>query len=268
MFYREAGSFKTSYAADMAMLPDSGARWAAVAFAVLFVFVVPLVCGEYLMTIFNLILLAVVGAIGLNILVGYTDQVSIGQGAFMSVGAYTGGPPDHPTGCAVLDRCPGRRIDGGADRCAGGHPVAAHQGAVSRHRHARRAVDHPVDDQPRAVHFRRQRGNDPGAAAGAVRHEAAQPGADVSVPAVLRGVGYGGRAEPDPQPDRPRLHRDPRPGYRRRDHRHRHFPLQALGVRDFLVLRGRHWSAVHATISGLRTTSNSNSTYRSASWRW
>ena len=51
------------------------------AFAVLFVFVVPLVCGEYLMTIFNLILLAVVGAIGLNILVGYTDQVSIGQGA-------------------------------------------------------------------------------------------------------------------------------------------------------------------------------------------
>ncbi|HYM73184.1 MAG TPA: branched-chain amino acid ABC transporter permease, partial [Stellaceae bacterium] len=32
---------------------------------------------------------AVIGAIGLNILVGYTDQVSIGHGAFMSVGAYT-----------------------------------------------------------------------------------------------------------------------------------------------------------------------------------
>ena len=30
-----------------------------------------------------------VGAIGLNILVGYTGQVSIGHGAFMSVGAYT-----------------------------------------------------------------------------------------------------------------------------------------------------------------------------------
>ena len=41
------------------------------------------------MSVLNLILIAVVGAIGLNILVGYTDQVSIGHGAFMSVGAYT-----------------------------------------------------------------------------------------------------------------------------------------------------------------------------------
>jgi len=90
MFYREAGIFKTSYAADMAMLPVPSARWAAAGFAVLFVVVVPLICGEYALTILNLILLAVVGAIGLNILVGYTDQVSIGQGAFMSVGAYTG----------------------------------------------------------------------------------------------------------------------------------------------------------------------------------
>jgi branched-chain amino acid transport system permease protein len=31
----------------------------------------------------------VVGALGLNILVGYTGQISIGHGAFMSVGAYT-----------------------------------------------------------------------------------------------------------------------------------------------------------------------------------
>ena len=30
-----------------------------------------------------------VGALGLNILVGYTGQISIGHGAFMSVGAYT-----------------------------------------------------------------------------------------------------------------------------------------------------------------------------------
>ena len=44
---------------------------------------------EYSLSILNLILIAVVGAIGLNILVGYTDQVSIGHGAFMSVGAYT-----------------------------------------------------------------------------------------------------------------------------------------------------------------------------------
>ena len=44
---------------------------------------------EYYISILNLILIAVVGALGLNILVGYTGQISIGHGAFMSVGAYT-----------------------------------------------------------------------------------------------------------------------------------------------------------------------------------
>ncbi|HEY6431530.1 MAG TPA: branched-chain amino acid ABC transporter permease [Acetobacteraceae bacterium] len=86
---REAGIFKTSYAADMAMLPLPSTRWAAAAWAVLFVVVVPLACDEYTLSILNLIMIAVVGAIGLDILVGYTDQVSIGHGAFMSVGAYT-----------------------------------------------------------------------------------------------------------------------------------------------------------------------------------
>ena len=51
MFYREAGIFKTSYAADMAMLPVPSARWATAGFAVLFIVIVPLVCGEYALTI-------------------------------------------------------------------------------------------------------------------------------------------------------------------------------------------------------------------------
>src|SRR3954469_5202909 len=89
MFYREAGVFKTSYAADMAIMPLPNTRWAAAALGVLFIGIAPLVCDDYSMSILNLILIAVVGAIGLNILVGYTDQVSIGHGAFMSVGAYT-----------------------------------------------------------------------------------------------------------------------------------------------------------------------------------
>ena len=89
MFYRESGVFKTSYAADMALLPLPSTRWAVAALLLLFVAVVPLVSDEYALSILSLILIAVVGAIGLNILVGYTDQVSIGHGAFMSVGAYT-----------------------------------------------------------------------------------------------------------------------------------------------------------------------------------
>ncbi|WIM14052.1 branched-chain amino acid ABC transporter permease [Enhydrobacter sp.] len=89
MFHREAGVFKTTYAADMALFPLPVARWTVAALAVLFVAIVPLALGEYYLSILNLIFIAVVGALGLNILVGYTGQISIGHGAFMSVGAYT-----------------------------------------------------------------------------------------------------------------------------------------------------------------------------------
>jgi branched-chain amino acid transport system permease protein len=50
---------------------------------------VPLAFGEYYLSIINLVLISIVGALGLNILVGYTGQISIGHAAFMSVGAYT-----------------------------------------------------------------------------------------------------------------------------------------------------------------------------------
>src|ERR1700719_560975 len=89
MFYRESGVFKTNYTADMALYPLPIAKAAVAAMAVLFIVIAPLALGEYLISILNLILIASVGALGLNILVGYTGQVSIGHAAFMSVGAYT-----------------------------------------------------------------------------------------------------------------------------------------------------------------------------------
>src|SRR5438309_8302595 len=89
MFHRESGVFKTSYAADMGLYPLPIARWAVAAFAGLFIVIAPLALSEYYVSILNLILIACVGALGLNILVGYTGQISIGHGAFMSVGAYT-----------------------------------------------------------------------------------------------------------------------------------------------------------------------------------
>src|SRR5215216_6286099 len=89
MFHRESGVFKTSYAADMALYPLPIARWAVAGFAGLFIVIAPLTLSEYYISILNLCLIACVGALGLNILVGYTGQISIGHGAFMSVGAYT-----------------------------------------------------------------------------------------------------------------------------------------------------------------------------------
>jgi branched-chain amino acid transport system permease protein len=89
MIHRECGVLKTTYAADMALYPLPIARWTVGVIAVLAFVVVPLTLEEYYLSIVNLVSIAVVGALGLNILVGYTGQISIGHGAFMSVGAYT-----------------------------------------------------------------------------------------------------------------------------------------------------------------------------------
>src|SRR3954451_13361783 len=89
MLHRESGVFKTSYAADMALYPLPIARWTVAAIVVLFAVVLPLSLHEYYLSIINLSLIAIVGALGLNILVGYTGQISVGHAAFMSVGAYT-----------------------------------------------------------------------------------------------------------------------------------------------------------------------------------
>jgi branched-chain amino acid transport system permease protein len=89
MIHRECGVLKTTYEADMALYPLPIARWTVAGIATLFVIILPLVLHDYYLSIINLIGIAVVGALGLNILVGYTGQISIGHGAFMSVGAYT-----------------------------------------------------------------------------------------------------------------------------------------------------------------------------------
>ena len=89
MIQRECGVLKTSYEADMALYPLPIARWTVAVVAVIFFAVVPLTLDEYYLSVANLVFVAIIGALGLNILVGYTGQVSIGHGAFMSVGAYT-----------------------------------------------------------------------------------------------------------------------------------------------------------------------------------
>src|ERR1700674_1897676 len=89
MFHRESGVLKTTYEAHMALYALPIARWTAAAVAAVFVAVIPLALLQYYLSLANLVWIAIIGALGLNILVGYTGQVSIGHGAFMSVGAYT-----------------------------------------------------------------------------------------------------------------------------------------------------------------------------------
>jgi len=57
--------------------------------AVIAGFVVPFTMPNYVLYLINLSAIATIGAIGLNILTGYTGLIAIGHGAFLGVGAYT-----------------------------------------------------------------------------------------------------------------------------------------------------------------------------------
>jgi branched-chain amino acid transport system permease protein len=89
VLYREAGQFKSSYAADQAIFPIVQDRWFVLALVVISFVGVPLVASQYLYTeILIPVLILSLAAIGLNILTGYCGQVSLGTGGFMAVGAY------------------------------------------------------------------------------------------------------------------------------------------------------------------------------------
>jgi branched-chain amino acid transport system permease protein len=89
MLYREAGDFKTSYAADSQTFPIGFDRWRYRAVLAVAFLVVPFVINDYWANAVLLpFLIYTIAAIGLNILTGYCGQVSLGTGGFMAVGAY------------------------------------------------------------------------------------------------------------------------------------------------------------------------------------
>ncbi len=89
MLYREAGQYKSSYAADMAVFPILQDR-IGIAVILLIAFVVfPLVGNDFVLNAVMIpFLIFALAAIGLNLLTGYTGLLSLGTGGFMGVGAY------------------------------------------------------------------------------------------------------------------------------------------------------------------------------------
>ncbi|MFM2186847.1 MAG: hypothetical protein RIR43_1419 [Pseudomonadota bacterium] len=89
MLYRENGQFKTSYPADQQIFPIAQDRVLILALIAAAFLLVPLVASEYMFrAILIPFLILSLAAIGLNILVGYCGQISLGTGGFMAVGAY------------------------------------------------------------------------------------------------------------------------------------------------------------------------------------
>ncbi|GAB4272068.1 MAG: branched-chain amino acid ABC transporter permease [Deferrisomatales bacterium] len=82
------GDFKETYGADEALLRTPAVRvWMGVFAAALALF--PWMAGDYLIYLADLVGITVISALGLNLLTGFTGQISLGHAAFMGVGAYT-----------------------------------------------------------------------------------------------------------------------------------------------------------------------------------
>ena len=89
MIYRENGQFKTSYRADQQIFPILQDKLVILALVALAFLAVPFLASEYTFrAVLIPFLILSLAALGLNVLVGYCGQISLGTGAFMAIGAY------------------------------------------------------------------------------------------------------------------------------------------------------------------------------------
>ena len=90
--FHPCGNFKDSYHKELAIFEtDFGRLWMIVGLVILFG-IIPrtFITSDYIIYVLNSIGIFAIAAIGLNLLIGYTGQISLGHGAFFGVGAYAG----------------------------------------------------------------------------------------------------------------------------------------------------------------------------------
>ena len=85
---RPCGTFNEYYAQDMAIV-RTRFQWGILIASIIFLLTLPLFSGAVIISYVNFIAIAVIAVLGLQILMGYCGQISIGQAAFVAVGAYT-----------------------------------------------------------------------------------------------------------------------------------------------------------------------------------
>ncbi len=83
----QAVSFPTAHA-DLTRLVGGRRQWAMIAAGLAVAACLPYVVNSYVLGYATLVLITAVGAVGFNILVGWTGLVSLGYAGFFAVGAY------------------------------------------------------------------------------------------------------------------------------------------------------------------------------------
>jgi branched-chain amino acid transport system permease protein len=82
------GTRNYNYPEDMATV-RTGTQWTLLIVFLALLFTAPFFLNNYWLSVSNIIGITLIAAVGLNILVGYCGQLSIGHAGFIAVGAYT-----------------------------------------------------------------------------------------------------------------------------------------------------------------------------------
>lgn len=82
------GNYRESYEQELSIFETNFGRICLCLFLIVLFFVTPFIASPYTLYILNIIGIAAIAVVGLNILIGYTGQISLGHGAFFGVGAY------------------------------------------------------------------------------------------------------------------------------------------------------------------------------------
>jgi len=83
-----SGDFKVSYAEDIRVLQTNFIK-TCIGIFILCLIAFVLIAENYFIYLINLAAIATIGSLGLNLLTGFTGQISIGHAGFLAIGAYS-----------------------------------------------------------------------------------------------------------------------------------------------------------------------------------
>ena len=83
------GNYHQNYAEDHAWWQTKFIKGKMILLALILFLVIPFVSDSYVLSICNLIGYTILGALGVQLLIGFCGQITLGHGAFLAVGAYT-----------------------------------------------------------------------------------------------------------------------------------------------------------------------------------
>jgi len=86
--FHPCGNFNETYERELTIFETDFGRLSMIGGLILLFGVVPFISDAYILYILNTIGIYAIAAVGLNLLIGYTGQISLGHGAFFGVGAY------------------------------------------------------------------------------------------------------------------------------------------------------------------------------------